>query len=67
MPAVWLRIRAEQAPEHVGGDADPVAGRAALEAVDAGWFYDAATRAVWVKRPPSPDAPLVVVYGVLED
>ena len=45
----YLRIRSETAPTTVSGASDAVADRAALDAAAGGWFYDLATRSLWVK------------------
>jgi alpha-glucosidase (family GH31 glycosyl hydrolase) len=52
----YLRLRREAAPANVmiAGAAVPlVADDAALEAASLGWRYDAATRFLWIKIPPS--------------
>jgi alpha-glucosidase (family GH31 glycosyl hydrolase) len=44
----YLRIRRESVPASVGA-LTAVADRAALDAAASGWFYEPATRSVWVK------------------
>ena len=49
---VTLRVRVEAAPSSVsvdGASLPAAASRADLDATDAGWLWDAATRSAWVR------------------
>ena len=57
LDTTYLGIRSETAPTSVSaGSASPeVADRTALDAAPSGWFYDAASRRVWLKLAAAPD------------